>query len=66
MLQAGRSRVRFPMRPLVFQLPIPSSRAIAMGSTQALVDMSIRHLPRGKGRPARKADNLTDICEPHV
>jgi hypothetical protein len=22
--------------------------------------------PWGKGRPARKADNLTDICEPNV
>jgi hypothetical protein len=25
--------------------------------------MSIRNLPGGKGRPARKADNLTAICE---
>jgi hypothetical protein len=26
--------------------------------------MSTRNLPGGKGRPARKADNLTAICEP--
>jgi hypothetical protein len=28
--------------------------------------MSTRNLPGGKGRPARKADNLTAICEPIV
>jgi hypothetical protein len=28
--------------------------------------MSIRNLRGGKGRPARKADNLTAICEPTV
>jgi hypothetical protein len=28
--------------------------------------MSTRNIPGGKGRPARKADNLTAICEPTV
>jgi hypothetical protein len=28
--------------------------------------MSTRDLPGGKGGPARKADNLTTICEPIV
>jgi hypothetical protein len=28
--------------------------------------MSTRNIPGGKGRPARKADNLTAICEPIV
>jgi hypothetical protein len=28
--------------------------------------MSTRNLPGGKWRPARKADNLTAICEPIV
>jgi hypothetical protein len=28
--------------------------------------MSARNLPGGEGRPARKADNLTAICEPTV
>jgi hypothetical protein len=36
------------------------------GSTQPLTEMSIRNLLAGKGRPARKADNLTAICEPIV
>jgi hypothetical protein len=36
------------------------------GSTQALTEMSTRNLPGGKGRPARKADHLTVICEPIV
>jgi hypothetical protein len=32
---------------------------MALGSTQPLIEMSTRNLPGGKGRPARKADNLT-------
>jgi hypothetical protein len=64
MLQAGRSRVRFPMRLLCFFIwPNSSSRAMALGSTQPLTEMIIRNLPGGKGRPVRGADNLTDICE---
>jgi hypothetical protein len=31
-----------------------------------LTEMSTRYLPRGKGRPARKAGNLTAVCEPIV
>jgi hypothetical protein len=37
---------------------------MAMGSTQPLTEMSTRILPGGKGRPMRKANNLTAICEP--
>jgi hypothetical protein len=37
---------------------------MALGSTQPLTEMSIRNLPGGEGRPARKADELTAICEP--
>jgi hypothetical protein len=44
----------------------PSSRTISLGSTQPLTEMSTRNLPGSKGRPARKADNLTAICEPTV
>jgi hypothetical protein len=44
----------------------PSSPAVALVSTQPLTEMSIRNLPGGKGRPVRKADNLTAICEPIV
>jgi hypothetical protein len=36
---------------------------MALGSTQPLTEMSNRNLPRDEGRPARKADNLTAICE---
>jgi hypothetical protein len=36
---------------------------MAVGSTQLLTEMITRNLPGGKGRPARKADNLTAICE---
>jgi hypothetical protein len=35
-------------------------------STQPLTEMSTRNLPEGNGRQARKADNLTAICEPIV
>jgi hypothetical protein len=34
----------------------PSSRTMALGSTQPLTEMSTRNLPGGKGRPARGAD----------
>jgi hypothetical protein len=37
---------------------------MALGSTQPLTETSTRNLLGGKGRPARKADNPTVICEP--
>jgi hypothetical protein len=46
-----------------FNWPNPSSRTMALGSTQLLTEMS---LPGGKGRPEREADNPTAICEPIV
>jgi hypothetical protein len=49
-----------------FNLPNPSSRTMALGSTQPLTEMSTRNLPGGKGRPVREADNLTAICKPIV
>jgi hypothetical protein len=68
MLQAGRSRVRFPMRALdfFFNLPNPSSRNMALGSTQPLIEISTSNLRGSEGRLARKADNLTAIYEPIV
>jgi hypothetical protein len=36
---------------------------MAQGSTQPLTEMSTENLPGGKKWPARKADNLTAICE---
>jgi hypothetical protein len=50
----------------LFNWPHPSSRTMALGSTQPLTEMSTRDLPGGKGRPACEADNLTAICEPTV
>jgi hypothetical protein len=44
----------------------PSSRTMALRSTQPLTELSTKNLPGGKGRPARKADKLTAICEPIV
>jgi hypothetical protein len=49
-----------------FNLPNPSSRIMALASTQPLTEMSTRNIPGGKGRLARKADNLTAICEPII
>jgi hypothetical protein len=36
---------------------------MALWSSQLLTEMSIRNVPGGKGRPRRKADNLTAICK---
>jgi hypothetical protein len=48
MLQAGKSRDRIPMRSLdfffFFSLPSPSSRTMALESTQPLTEMSTRTL----------------------
>jgi hypothetical protein len=66
MLQAGRFRVRFQISLDFFNLPNPSSPIMALVSSQLLTEMSIMNLPGGKGRPARKAGNLTAICEPMV
>jgi hypothetical protein len=49
-----------------FISPNPSSRIMSVGSTQLLTKMSTRNIPGGKGRSARKTDNLTAICEPIV
>jgi hypothetical protein len=49
-----------------FNLPNPSSRTMALGSTQPLTEMSTRNIPGGKKRPARRADNVAAICEPNV
>jgi hypothetical protein len=45
--------------------PNPSSRTMAMGSTQPLTEKSTKNLPGGKERPARGAD-LTATYEPTV
>jgi hypothetical protein len=54
------------MRWIFFNLPNPSSRKMALGSIQLLTEMRTRNILGGKGRPARKAHNLTAIYEPIV
>jgi hypothetical protein len=49
---------------IFFNWPNPSSCIMALGSTQPITEMSTRNIPGGKGRPSRKADNLTAIFEP--
>jgi hypothetical protein len=67
MLQAGRSRLRGPMLPSnFFNLSNPSRRAMTLGLTQPLAEMSTTRFLWGKVRPARKADNLTANCKPTV
>jgi hypothetical protein len=46
-----------------FNLHNPSSRTVALGSTQPLPEMSTTNLPGGKEWPGRNADKLTAICE---
>jgi hypothetical protein len=49
MLQAGRSRVRDPIKSIFFSLLNPSNRTVARGSTQPLTEMSIRNFSGGGG-----------------
>jgi hypothetical protein len=66
MLTSRKVAVSSPDEVVFFNLPNPSSCTKALGWTQPLTEMSSRNLPGGKGRSARKADNLTAICEPIV
>jgi hypothetical protein len=46
-----------------FNWPNPYSRTMTLGSTQPLIQKTIRKLSGSKEKPAHKADNLTAICE---
>jgi hypothetical protein len=60
MLQAGKSPVRVPNKVDFFNLPNPSSRTVALGSTQPLAEMSNRrNLPGLKKRPSHRAGKLS-------
>jgi hypothetical protein len=47
-----------------FNLPNPSGRTMALALTQHLTKISTGNLPGGNAWTARKAYNLTAICEP--
>jgi hypothetical protein len=66
MVQAEGSPVRVLDEVDFFNLPIFSSRTIAMGPTDTLVEMSSRNLPGGEKRPARTADKISATCELNV
>jgi hypothetical protein len=66
MLQAGRSPVWVLDGVDFFNLPAPSSRTMALGSTQPLTKMSTRNLSGGKKQPAHRANNLASLCKPNV
>jgi hypothetical protein len=51
MLQVGRSPVRVPDEVDFFNLPNPSSRNMALGSTQRPTEMSTRKRSGGNKRP---------------
>jgi hypothetical protein len=50
----------------VFNRSILSSLNFVLGVDSSLTEMSTQNLSEGKGWPARKADDLTAICEPIV
>jgi hypothetical protein len=65
-LQAGKSPFRVPDEEDFLNLPNTFSRIMALGSNQPVTEMSTRDLPGSKKLLARRADNLTAICEPNV
>jgi hypothetical protein len=66
MLQTGRPPVRVPDEVHFFVLPNPTSRTMALGSTQSLTKITTWNLHGGKKPPARRADNLVAIGEPNI
>jgi hypothetical protein len=66
MLQGGRSRVRFRMIPLDFSidLNLPAHYGLEVDSDSKRNEYQEFH--GCEGRPVRKVDSLTAICEPIV
>jgi hypothetical protein len=69
MLQAGRSRVRDPMRLMNFSIYLIRPAALGPGVTQPQTEMSTRSRKMflgSRARPGRKADNFIAICKPII
>jgi hypothetical protein len=62
MLQAGMSLVRVPDEVDFCNLPNPSSRTMALGSTQPLTEMSTRNLPGGKSGRVGLTTSPPSVC----
>jgi hypothetical protein len=58
--------LQFGQHTIYYRFSFRDFPYMALGSTQPLTETSTRNFPGGKGRPARKADNLTATCEPIV
>jgi hypothetical protein len=64
-LQAGRSWIPFPMKSLDFSVHLIFQPHYGLGVDSASKKNEYQESSWGnKGRPARKADNQTAICEP--
>jgi hypothetical protein len=64
-LQAGKLRIQFPMRPLDFSTDLILPAAYVPGVDSAS-NRNEYQVPGGKGRPVLKANNLIAICQPIV
>jgi hypothetical protein len=63
--------VRYPDGVIFFLIYLILLAALGLGFTQPLTEMSTRNIKiitflGSKVRPVRRADNLTDTCEPIV
>jgi hypothetical protein len=67
MLQAGRSRVLFPMRSLIFSLYLLLPATIdPVADSVSNRNEYHKIFPESRTRSARKANNFTVTCEPIV